>query len=109
MTAILLGFFALSDILILQSTPLICYIVFTVKSNIAKHHGASPFDRFLEIIQLPFAHQSFYHDLIAAGYKGLCKDTIYALLNNPFRKTSSTASMTGFTRIPMAIKDARKP
>ncbi|MGH7450913.1 MAG: hypothetical protein ACREAE_02235 [Nitrosopumilaceae archaeon] len=46
--------------------------------NITKRHGAPPFAIFLKIIQLPFAHQSFYHDLIAAGYKGLCKDTIYA-------------------------------
>jgi hypothetical protein len=52
--------------------------------NITKRHGASPFNILLKITQLPFAHQSFYHDLIAAGHKGLRKDTIYALLNSPY-------------------------
>ncbi|RIK82034.1 IS4 family transposase [candidate division KSB1 bacterium] len=69
--------------------------------QIRKRRGASPFDILAKILQLPFAQQSFYHDLIAAGLPGMCKDTIYALLNNPrynWRRFLLTLSVTLINR-----------
>ncbi len=47
------------------------------RCGIRKRHGVSPFDILTKILHLPFAQQSFYHDLIAAGLRGMCKDTIF--------------------------------
>lgn len=69
--------------------------------RIRKRHGATPFEMVAKILQLPFAQQSFYHDLIAMGLPGMCKDTIYALLNNPrynWRRFLLTLSATMITR-----------
>ena len=79
--------------------------------NITKRHGASPFDILLKITQLPFAHQSFYHDLIAAGHKGLCKDTIYALLNSPYynwRRFLLTLCTTIISKFFMSLTSERR-
>jgi hypothetical protein len=71
------------------------------RCQIRKRHGAAPFDILTKILQLPFTQQSFYHDLIAASLPGMCKDTIYALLNNPrynWRRFLLTLSATVITR-----------
>jgi hypothetical protein len=81
------------------------------RCNITKRHGAAPFNILLKITQLPFAHQSFYHDLIAAGHKGLCKDTIYGLLNSPYynwRRFLLTLCTTIISKFFMSLTSERR-
>ena len=71
------------------------------RCQIRKRHGVAPFVLLTKILQLPFALQCFYQDLIAAGLPGMGKDTIYALLNNPrynWRRFLLTLSATLITR-----------
>ncbi len=71
------------------------------RCGIRKRHGAVPFDILTKILHLPFAQQSFYHDVIAAGLPGMRKDTIYALLNSPrynWRRFLLTLSVTLISR-----------
>jgi hypothetical protein len=79
--------------------------------RIRKRHGAAPFKILTKILQLPFAQQSFYHDLIAAGLPGMCKDTIYALLNSPhynWRRFLLTLSATLITRFFQPLTSERR-
>ena len=79
--------------------------------RIRKRHGAAPFDILTQILQLPFAQQSFYHGLITAALPGMCKDTIYALLNNPcynWRRFLLTLSATLITRFFQPLTSERR-
>jgi hypothetical protein len=79
--------------------------------RIRKRHGAAPFEILTKILQLPFSQQSFYHGLIVAGLPGMCKDTIYALLNNPrynWRRFLLTLSATLITRFFQPLTSERR-
>ena len=81
------------------------------RCQIRKRHGAAPFDLLTKILQLPFALQSFYHDLIAAHLPGMGKDTIYALFNNPcynWRRFLLTLSATLITRFFQPLTSAER-